>query len=365
MKVLVLEPYYGGSHKLFLDSLAIFVEADYHFMTLPARKWKMRMQLSAPWFVQCIKELKEEERKFDVVLCSTFIDAAVFKAMAWTITGWNQNAKIVIYYHENQFAYPNQEEAPNNYQFNSINFNSAVVADSLAFNSKFNKRTFLAGCKKYIKSAADMKLTQCYDELVNKSRVLHLGLNFDALDKIQRKESTDKTIKIIWNHRWEHDKNPDEFFDALRALKKRGVRFKLIVLGESFRDIPDCFIQAERDFEENMIHFGFAENRETYRQLLKSADIVVSTAFHEFFGISVIEAVRAGCFPILPQRLSYPELFDKKDYFYKEGKLDRTLENLIRNYRRLEDVEIKRLTEKYSWPNISGDYKQWLLNDSQ
>lgn len=360
MKVLVLEPYYGGSHKQFLDSLVKHVDAEYHFMTLPARKWKMRMQLSATWFVQCIKELKKEERNFDIVLCSTFVDTAVFKALATCIEGWNQNVKISIYFHENQFAYPIQDGAPHNFQFNSINFHSAVVADSLAFNSDFNKRTFLQGCKKYIKGTADMKFSNCYEELMTKSRVLYPGMNYDDLDKIARKGQGDKTITIVWNHRWEHDKNPDEFFDALKLLKKRGVRFRLIVLGESFRNIPNCFVEAEVEFKENITHFGFAGNRETYLRLLRSADIVVSTAIHEFFGISVIEAVRAGCFPLLPKRLSYPELFDKKEYFYKEGKLDRSLENLIRNYRRLEESEIHRLTEMYSWKKISGDYRRWL-----
>ncbi len=46
--------------------------------------------------------------------------------------------------------------------------------------------------------------------------------------------------------------------------------------------------------------------------------IVVSTAWHEFFGISVIEAVRAGCRALLPRRLSYPELFPK-EFLYDEG----------------------------------------------
>jgi hypothetical protein len=36
--------------------------------------------------------------------------------------------------------------------------------------------------------------------------------------------------------------------------------------------------------------------------------VVVSTAIQENFGLSIVEAILAGCFPILPNRLSYPEL---------------------------------------------------------
>jgi len=106
------------------------------------------------------------------------------------------------------------------------------------------------------------------------------------------------------------------------------------------------------------VHFGYAENYEEYCMLLHQADIVVSTAVHEFYGIAVIEAVRAGCRPLLPKRLSYPELFDKK-YLYGEGKLVRSLEKIIGRVRR-EGGRGKEMTETFAWQALRLQYKSWL-----
>ena len=43
---------------------------------------------------------------------------------------------------------------------------------------------------------------------------------------------------------------------------------------------------------------------------MAQADVVVSTADHEFFGIGIVEATAAGAVPLLPRRLSYPELLE-------------------------------------------------------
>ena len=54
--------------------------------------------------------------------------------------------------------------------------------------------------------------------------------------------------------------------------------------------------------------------RLTYAGLLWSADVVLSTAIHEFFGVSVVEAMYCGARPVLPARLSYPELLPERCY---------------------------------------------------
>ena len=102
-RILILEPYFGGSHKNFISGLMRHVSAEYILLSLPARQWKTRMQLSAQWFIQELGRIPIQQRHFDTVLCSTFVDVAVFRALASQLPGWNLLAKLCLYFHENHF----------------------------------------------------------------------------------------------------------------------------------------------------------------------------------------------------------------------------------------------------------------------
>jgi glycosyltransferase involved in cell wall biosynthesis len=112
--------------------------------------------------------------------------------------------------------------------------------------------------------------------------------------------------RIVWNQRWEYDKGTQELATAIRELVGRDVGFELILAGEQFPTDPEEFVQLRNELGDRLIHYGWAEPDE-YVRLLASSDIVVSTAHHEFFGIAITEAVYAGAFPVLPNRLVYPE----------------------------------------------------------
>ena len=94
--------------------------------------------------------------------------------------------------------------------------------------------------------------------------------------------------------------------------------------------------------------------------MLQSADIYVSTAAHEFFGIAAVEAIAAGCYPLLPRRLSYPELVNNQPDFLYAGdsaSLSQRLTELIttreqeRNFS--EAAEPARLAvERFLWKNL-------------
>jgi glycosyltransferase involved in cell wall biosynthesis len=79
------------------------------------------------------------------------------------------------------------------------------------------------------------------------------------------------------------------------------------VVGQQFRETPPVFLDIKREFDHRLVHFGFLESRAEYLRLLAGADVVLSTAMHEFQGVAVMEAVQCGCVPLLPARLAYLE----------------------------------------------------------
>jgi len=167
---------------------------------------------------------------------------------------------------------------------------------------------------------------------------------------------------ILWNHRWEFDKNPVEFFAALRAVVERGGRFRLALLGESARIVPKPFLAAREWFGAELVHYGRVPTRREYARWLAKADIVVSTSEHENFGLSWIEAMAAGAWPLLPRRVAYPELLPRRfhaDHLY-DGREDlvRRLMDLCADPRRLTTARSARAAaaRRYDWLKRIGEF---------
>ncbi len=351
LRILVLEPYYGGSHRLFVEGLRK-LPLQFELMALPARKWKWRMRFSALYYTEA---LHASGRRFDRIICSTFVDVAALRGLA---PQWVREVPLLTYFHENQFAYPVQAEDERDFHFALTNMTTALASDSIAFNSEYNRSTFISGIEGLLRHCTDMGLDDPVGKIRLKSRVLPPGLDYSDIDSAGEQEGRGPPV-VLWNHRWEHDKNPEPFFEALYKLDRDGVDFKLVVLGEAFERRPEVFDEARRRLSHRTLHFGFAEGRDEYARWLRQGDIVVSTSLHEFFGISVLEAVRAGCRPLLPRRLSYPELFPE-EFLYDEGDLARRLREGLSRRRRLSQDEALGLTEPYSWDSLAKSYLAWL-----
>lgn len=109
---------------------------------------------------------------------------------------------------------------------------------------------------------------------------------------------------MLWKLRWECDIRPERFIALLYRLQAANAPFRVAVAGENSRYIPAEFEEARTRLAERVAHWGHVPSRRDYQALLAQADLVISAADHEFFGISVLEAIVAGAFPLLPQRLS-------------------------------------------------------------
>ena len=356
MNILVLEPYYGGSHKAFLSGLIQHLPYTFDLLTLPAHSWKWRMRLAAPHFAGVLAgDPRYKDKTFDRILCSSLVDVAALRGL---LPRHLRGIPILTYFHENQFAYPMQVSEARDVHFGLTNLTTALASDSLAFNSQYNLDSFLAGCKELLAKMPDMSLSGYEAAIRAKATILHPGLDFRGIDSCSEERQTGSPPVLVWNHRWEHDKNPEMFFGTLYGLADQGGPFGLIVLGESFRNQPPAFAQAREKLAERIVHFGYAEDRQEYCRLLCQGDVVVSTANHEFYGMAMLEAVRAGCRPLVPDRLSYRELFAPA-FRYEDGDFARKLMAAM-EAGRLGQHEAHTPTNRFSWSELTSSYQQWL-----
>lgn len=361
MKILALEPYYGGSHKAFIDGLSQASGHDWTLLTLPAHKWKWRMRHSAITFAAQAAELPPEARSYDLLFCSDMLNLAEFIALAPV-----EVARLpkVIYFHENQLTYPVRFESERDCHFAMTNLISALAADAVWFNSQFHAESFLGALAKFLKSMPDHQPLEATEKIRAKSSVHPPGIgNFPA-----RQARKPGTVRILWAARWEHDKNPDDFFAALEILKAKNIPFRVSVIGQSFQDKPEIFERARSDFDKHIDLWGYQQNRDDYVQALYEADVVVSTANHEFFGIGLLEAVAAGAYPLVPERLSYPEILglghiEGAQHFFYDGtpdnlaaKLSQIAANVDKDSLWPATITPEILTGIVKWENLAGQY---------
>lgn len=307
MRILALEPYYGGSHQSFLDGWSARSRHTWSVLGLPAYKWKWRMRHGAITLADRVSRLVADGERWDLVFCSDMLNLAEFKGL---VAPPIRDLPSVAYFHENQLTYPVRHEDERDYHYVLTNLTTALAATQVWFNSAYHRDSFLEALPAFFKRMPDHQPTHAVEVIRGKSDIQPPGIDAPPT----RGPRSTEPCRILWAARWEHDKNPDTFFAALKILKRRGVAFRLSVIGEQFRDSPEVFTWARQFFSDHIDRWGFQSSRQEYQAALAEADVVVSTADHEFFGISVLEAVAAGARAVLPRRLAYPELFDPEDH---------------------------------------------------
>ncbi len=320
MKILALDPFHSGSHHQFLHGWQTHSRHEFVCLTLPGRHFKWRMRHAAITFAEQVRAQLSEGARFDVLWGSDMLNLAEFRGLCPEL----RELPSVVYFHENQLTYPLSPGQSRDYQLVFTNFSTCLAADEVWFNSRYHRDDFLQALVAYLRRMPKPSLCGRVPEIVERSGVYPPGI---ATSELQTQTRTGP-LHIVWPHRWEHDKGPDVFFDALKKLLVQGVPFVVSVIGETFRHTPPVFADARAWLGERVHTWGYQASRRDYLDVLASADVVVSTASHEFFGIAVLEAAGSGCVPVVPKRLAYPETLGDAGVFY-DGTAERLADQLI------------------------------------
>ncbi|XP_037769032.1 glycosyltransferase-like domain-containing protein 1 isoform X2 [Chelonia mydas] len=461
MRILLIEAFYGGSHKQLADLLQEEIE-ECVLYTLPAKKWHWRARTAALYFMQTVPA----NANYRILFASSVLNLTELIALRPDLG----KLKKVLYFHENQLAYPVQKCQERDFQYGYNQILSCLVADIVVFNSAFNMESFLTSIGKFLKLIPDHRPKDLEKIIRPKCQVLYFPVRFpdvsrfmpehklahlekitgvkgngdtylfrglpfqqkyratgslmknsssspesglceaqsglcttqqerlqypltspEKLNKSKASESTNQEVPcqedkqhvtfnpcnllsgmdyqqrplhIVWPHRWEHDKDPESFFKVLLKLKEMDLPFHVSVLGETFTDVPalistskkmlntsqnqdlvfcwlrqdsvfafvitDIFSEAKKALESSVLHWGYLPSKDDYFQALCMADVVISTAKHEFFGVAMIEAVYCGCYPLCPNALVYPEIFPAEYLYSTPEQLFKRLQNFCK-----------------------------------
>jgi len=327
-RILLIEPFYAGSHKQWADAIVAHYGDKVKLLSLPGRHWKWRMHAAS---IELSKQFLSSDCSPDLVIASDMMDLGLFVALTHNRL---KGIPLHLYMHENQLTYPwsdtdedVQLKRDQHYAF--VNYTSALVADKVLFNSQYHHDSFLGALPAFLQFFPDHQGLENVEEIRLKSSVRYMKLNLGDLLEGERKKND--VPYILWNHRWEYDKNPDTFFKVLFQLSDAGLEFKLIVCGKEYGSAPPIFDAAKTRLAKHIVHWGHADSLEAYHKLLLQSDILAVSSNQDFFGISIVEAIAAGAQPLLPRRLAYPELVSE-EYLYDEGDLLVRLQNLIRAF---------------------------------
>ncbi|PEN14616.1 glycosyl transferase family 1 [Longibacter salinarum] len=368
MDIFALEPWYGGSHRNFLDGLVEHSSHTIRTITMPGRFWRWRMEGGGVTLARKAREAVDEVGVPDLLFVNDMVNVPAFLSLTRDVFA---DVPVALYFHENQLTYPLPPDRSRDRAYSITNYLSALAADRVFFNTAFHRDEFLEALPVLLRNFPDFTNLHTVREIREKSEVLHLGVDLAAHDeydseRVVRTGGQGEPPVVLWNQRWEYDKNPKAFFRAMNRLDDAGCDFRLILAGKAFREQPEEFEQAFERYAERILHYGYAEDFSEYSRLLHRADIVVSTALHEFFGVAIMEAIYCGCHPLLPDRLSYPELVPETHHrpllhapvlYEDEDHLFAVLRSILDgNERTLPPATLRKIPQPYDWDTHVADY---------
>ena len=356
-RLLFIEPYLADSHAALAQGLMDRVAARWTLLGLKGRFFRWRMRGAASYLAAQAADLLAQP--WDGLIVSDMLNLAELKGLAPALA----HPPALVYFHENQLAYPapglaDGQQLDRDLFLAFTNLTSIQAARLAVFNSAYHRDQVREAARDLIHKLPDARPLGLIEEIAAKSRVLPVPLDVGPAAGLER-PARSGPLRLVWNHRWEPDKGPDEFFAALQRLAAEGLDFEVAVLGRAFGRVPEVFERARARLGDHIKQWGRVETRREYWRWLFWADLAVSTARQEYLGLSLAEAVWAGCRPLAPDALVYPELYPDQ-YRYAPGGLYPALVGPAADPAKARSGQYRHMVEHLAWPSQEATWQRML-----
>lgn len=354
MRILLLSAYNTDSHKAWCQGLiAHLPQHEWCYLTLPGRFFSWRIRGNPVSFA--LGEHSETlTQSFDLILATSMVDLATLKGLRPNLAA----TPSIIYFHENQFAYPKSQQQHASIDPQMVNLYSALSAHRVVFNSQFNQHSFLQGITDLFKRLPDHAPMEAVSSIQKKSQVLPVPI-YSKHSQLCATFTPEETLKVIWNHRWEYDKGPDILARVIALSQQQALNISFTICGMPFRHIPNSFQSLQTQAPSNVIHMGRFESRDVYVSQLAQHHVVLSTAEHEFQGLAVLEGAAYGCIPLAPNRLAYPEWIPSS-CLYDSGNTNEEASRICQRLHQWQSQGLPPSTDvcHYDWAVLIPAYEQ-------
>ena len=170
---------------------------------------------------------------------------------------------------------------------------------------------------------------------------------------------------VVWNQRWDEDRRPERLLRILGHLADEGVPFRVALAGPGGGRVGSEVGAGGGCGRDGVVGVGWC-GPDADRALLRRAEVVASVTRHEYFGVGVVEAVAAGAVPLLPARLSYPEVLPVEAHtrcLYAARPAERLRSLLVG----IEEIRsdpavagVRAAMSRWGWPEVAPRYDDRL-----
>lgn len=345
-----LEPYLGKSIGIWGKQLVDQLHPT--LIDFPEQKRSLKRNyiehghFYAEWFRKAITQID-----FDVLL---FSEAFNYAHLYSSFPKYFRYIPSIMFVHCLEVNFASTLRSPANMYGE---FASLELATRVCFFSEASRRMAFDNLTPYLSTA---KIQQ----LVDKSVVVDLPYHFQDIEKSPMYKKVGKR-KVLLNHRLDPDKNYIIVLETLLQLLSEGEDFQVILCGAPSGSKAAAVVHKYLNLlGDRVLFYGFVSDRKDYVHWLELSDIVVCASTQETFGISVLEAVRAGCTPLVANSGSFKDIFRNYPEFTFSNEIDlkEKLRLLLRSDRAAPPSPLVDLTDQYDWIVGAPKIKQLVVD---